>query len=162
MQMMKHVVLALAASLLAGGALAAVSVSYTDPAQFTDMPRSERDQVRVLKDISEHFDDLGKKLAPGQDVDIVITNIDLAGRVDMMRRMGGDDIRIMTGGADWPHMTLTYKLTEHGKQVAGGDAQLSDMMYLQRVNRYSTGDTLRYEKLMLDDWFNQTFGTKRK
>jgi hypothetical protein len=34
------------------------------------------------------------------------------------------------------------------------------MSYLQRINRYSTSDALRYEKKMIDDWFENTFGIK--
>jgi hypothetical protein len=29
------------------------------------------------------------------------------------------------------------------------------MMYQQQLNRYSSGDPLRYEKRMLDDWFKK-------
>jgi hypothetical protein len=35
------------------------------------------------------------------------------------------------------------------------------MMYMQRLNRYSDGDTLRFEKQMLDTWFDKTILHKR-
>ena len=151
-------VLALAAGLLAGAAMAATTtVSYIKPDSFIDMPRSQPDQERVMRELTAHFVKLGKTLPPDQFLAIYITNIDLAGRIDMMRRMGGNDIRIMNGGADWPRIELHFSLREHGQVLSSGDEQLSDMVYLQHVNQYSSGDTLRYEKAMVDNWFYKKF-----
>ncbi len=33
------------------------------------------------------------------------------------------------------------------------------MAYLQRLNRYAGGEPLRYEKHMLDEWFDAQFGS---
>ena len=66
----------------------------------------------------------------------------------------------MTGRADWPRLRLRYTLEQHGKVIASGNAYLSDMSYLQHINRYSSNDALRYEKRMIDDWFKNTFGVK--
>jgi hypothetical protein len=60
---------------------------------------------------------LGKGLRPGQDLKIEITDIDLAGREDPMRR-GAMDVRIMDGRTDWPRMRLRYQLEQHGKVIA--------------------------------------------
>ena len=39
--------------------------------------------------------------------------------------------------------------------VAGAEEQIADLNYLVSVNRYPEGDRLRYEKAMLDDWFEK-------
>ncbi|HZX26131.1 MAG TPA: DUF3016 domain-containing protein [Telluria sp.] len=41
--------------------------------------------------------------------------------------------------------------------VASGEDRLSNMDYLMRLNIYSSGDPLRYEKQMIDDWFKSDF-----
>jgi len=150
--------LILAAALLAGaGAVSAgVTVKYENPDKFMDMPRWEKDREQVMKDLSEHFAKLGKKLPAGQDLVITVTDIDLAGREEPSRRRI-DDIRILRGGADWPTMQLKYSLEQNGQVLAAGDERVSNMMYLSRLNRYNSGDQLRYEKQMLDEWFRDKF-----
>jgi hypothetical protein len=147
----------LAAALLAcvGVASAGVTVKYEDPSKFQDMPHNDRDRDQVLKDLSEHFAKLGKKLPAGQDLIITVKDIDLAGREEPTRRRI-EDIRILRGGADWPSMQIQYTLQQNGQVIKSGDEHVANMMYLNRINRYDN-DSLRYEKQMLDDWFREKF-----
>ena len=147
------------ALLASSSAWAGVQVNFSKPDDYSDMPFSTRDREQILAGLAEHFQLLGKGLRPGQDLKIEITDIDLAGREDPMRR-GAMDVRIRDGRTDWPRMRLRYQLEQHGKVIASGNAALSDMSYLQRINRYSSSDALRYEKKMIDDWFENTFGIK--
>lgn len=151
----------LAALALAAGssAWAGVQVTFDKPDDYSDVPFSSRDREQVLTGLANHFTWLGKSLPPGQDLRIEITDVDLAGREDPARR-GAFDVRVMTGRADWPRLRLRYTLEQHGKVIASGNAYLSDMSYLQHINRYSSNDALRYEKRMIDDWFKNTFGVK--
>ncbi|MYM96869.1 DUF3016 domain-containing protein [Duganella vulcania] len=151
--------LAASLALLAGAAWADVSVSYVKPEDFTDVPRNAIDRARVLKDFSDYFATLNAKLPPGQNLKIEVLDIDMAGRM-WPRRNGGEDIRVLNGGADWPRMRLHYTLEQDGKVLRSGDEQVSDMNYMQGISRYHDGDTLRYEKQMLDDWFNKTIVPK--
>ncbi len=146
---------AAALALLASAAWADVSVSYVKPDDYTDVPRNAVDRERVLKDFSDYFATLNPKLPAGQTLKIEVLDIDLAGRM-WPRRHGGEDIRVLNGGADWPRMHLRYTLEQDGQTLRSGDEQLSNMNYLQGVSRYSDSDTLRYEKPMLDDWFKRT------
>ncbi|QYG04709.1 DUF3016 domain-containing protein [Janthinobacterium sp. PAMC25594] len=151
----------LAALALAAGssAWAGVQVTFDKPDDYSDVPFSSRDREQVLAGLANHFSWLGKSLPHGQDLRIEITDVDLAGREDPARR-GAFDVRVMTGRADWPRLRLRYTLEQHGKVIASGNAYLSDMSYLQHINRYSSNDALRYEKRMIDDWFKNTFGVK--
>lgn len=154
--------LSLAAILLAGTAGAAwaqVSVTYVKPEEFQDVPRGQIDRERLLKDFTSYFSTLDKKLPAGQQLKIEVLDIDLAGRL-WPRRSGGEDIRIMNGGADWPHMKLRYTLEENGTVLRSGDSDLSNMLYQQRFTRYSDSDPLRYEKQMIEDWFDKTITPK--
>jgi hypothetical protein len=96
--------------------LAQVTVTYVKPEDFTDVPRNPIDRERTLKDFSDYFKSLEKKLPAGQSLKIEVLDIDLAGR--LYPRRGGDDIRIMNGGADWPHMHLKYTLEQDGQSCA--------------------------------------------
>ena len=146
-----------AAALLAaaGAASADVTVNYVKPDDFVDMPRSPQDREQVLRDLSRHFASLGKELPAGQNLKVTITDVDLAGWLEP-RRWAMDDIRIMRGGADWPTMNVTWTLEQNGQVVKSGTDTLKNMMYQQRLNRYSSSDPMRYEKQMMDDWFQKS------
>lgn len=139
---------------------AQVTVNYVKPEQFSDIPYNVRDRERVIKALSEHFSQLGRQLPAGQTLRVEVLDVDLAGRM-YPRRHAPDDLRVLNGGADWPHMHLRYWLEENGRLVRSGDSELSNMMYLDRLNRYPGDDPLRYEKQMMDDWFRQEFGVRR-
>lgn len=155
MRLITRSLLAAAVSLLAAGAAwAEVTVTFVKPEEFADVPHSVIERERMQKDFADYFVKLGKKLPDGQKLSVEVLDIDLAGR--LWPRRSGDDIRVMNGGADWPHMHLRYTLEQNGQTLRSGDEQLSNMMYQQRSSRYAEGDPLRYEKQMVDDWFDKT------
>jgi hypothetical protein len=157
---LKHLALAGLVLLSAGGASAAVTAAFSHPENFRDMPFGQYDREQVLRDLGDHFARLGKDLPPGQNLRVEVLDLDLAGEIRPNFR-GRQDIRILRGGADWPSMVLRYTLESNGRVIASGEDRLSDMGYLQRINRYSDGDTLRYEKRMIDDWFKAKFSRRR-
>jgi hypothetical protein len=157
----KRMALAGLFGLSAGGASAAVTVTFSHPENYRDLPFATADRERVLKDLGEYFASLGKDLPAGQDLRVEVTDLDMAGRIHPNFR-GVQDLRILRGGADWPHMALRYSLESNGRVIAGGEEHLSDMTYLDRINRYSDGDTLRYEKRMIDDWFKNKFVPRKQ
>ena len=160
--MKSHTAKVALAGLLALGAASAsagVTVNYVESDKFADMPFEPWEREAVLRDLASYFAELGKELPPGQDLTVDITDIDLAGREYPSR--GTHDLRVLKGGADWPMITLRYTLTNNGQVVSSGNERLSDMMYMNRMNRYSDGDRLRYEKRMVEDWFNKTILKKK-
>jgi hypothetical protein len=146
--------------LSAGAASAAVKVTYNHPENFADLPFSTWDREDVLKQLTDHFNKLGKALPPGQDLDVEVLDVDLAGR-EYPGRSTGRDIRVMRGGADWPRIHLRYSLVANGNVIKSGDAKLSDMDYLHRIGHYMDGDALRFEKEMIDQWFEKNIGPVR-
>ena len=160
MRLMTKPLLAAALALLASGAAwADVSVTFVKPEEFIDMPRSPIDRERLQQDFARYFASLNKQLPAGRNLKIEVLDIDLAGQT-WPRRSGGEDIRIMRGGADWPRMHLRYTLEENGQLLRSGDEQLSNMNYQQRMGRHSDSDPLRYEKQMIDEWFGKTIVPK--
>jgi hypothetical protein len=142
-------------------AKAAVTVAFVQPENFRDLPFSPIERERLLKDFAEYFATLNKSLPAGQDLRIEVLDLDMAGRIVPNAR-AGEDLRVMRGGADWPHMKLRYTLSANGQVLSSGEEQLSDMSYLDHINKYSSGDSLRYEKHMVDDWFDKKFRTGNK
>ncbi len=131
----------------------AVTVTFTQPENYVDMPFAPWERDRVMKDLQTHFDKLGATLPSGQDLKIEILDIDLAGQIEPQTR-GTHDLRIMRGRADWPTIQLRYRLESAGVVIKSGESRVNDMNYLQnRINRYAANESLRYEKRMLDEWF---------
>ena len=155
---MKNVIQKLAVSgllaLAAGVASAGVTVNYIQPERFSDLPFTPWEREQVLEELTEHFTSLGAKLPPGQNLRIDVQDVDLAGRIHHGR--GARELRIIRNGAEWPRIDLQYTIESNGQVLRSGDAQLRDMGFMDRISRYSDGDTLRYERRMIDDWFYST------
>jgi len=144
-------------ALTAGSAGAAVTVTYVQPDRFSDVPFVTWEREDTLKELTEHFTKLGNSLPPGQDLRIEVLDVDLAGRAIPSARLGRD-IRVMRGQADWPRIQLRFSLEQDGQVLKSGEAQLSDMNYLNHMSYYFDSEPLRYEKQMIDDWFEKTIG----
>ncbi|MBD8529639.1 MULTISPECIES: DUF3016 domain-containing protein [unclassified Massilia] len=152
---MKNVIRTLAVSgllaLAAGSASADVTVNYIEQERFSDLPFTPWERESVLKELTGHFAKLGAKLPPGQNLRIDVRDVDLAGREYPGR--GARDLRIVKNGAEWPRIDLRYTIESNGQVVRSGDAQLRDMSFMDRSNRSTGSDFLRFEKRMIDDWF---------
>src|SRR5438128_1156562 len=123
----RHLALAGLSLLSCAGASAGVTVSYVHPENYADMPFASWEREQVLKDLTEHFNHLGKSLPAGEDLKVEVLDLDLAGRLHPNFRSTAQEIRILRGGADWPHMHLRYSIESGGKVISSGDAQLNNM-----------------------------------
>jgi hypothetical protein len=129
--------------------------NYTDAGYSRDSP-SERERAVVQRDIEHHLQSLAARhLTEGDSLAIEVLDVDLAGRFEPFAAR--DDLRIVRD-ITWPRMTLRYTLTRNGAAQAPVEERLSDRSFLMSINRYPSGDRLRYEKAMLDDWFARRFG----
>lgn len=155
----RHTALAALLLAVAAGASAGATVTFVQPDKFSDVPFASWERERVLKDLQLHFDKLATRLPAGQELNVEVTDIDLAGET-WPARFRGQDIRVMKGGADWPRISLRYTITQGGQVVKSGQENLADMSYLQNMTRYGGDDTLRYEKRMLDTWFRERVAIK--
>jgi len=160
----------IAAAMLAGGACAAaqaaasLSVVFVNPEGFTDAIYShpygsQQERAEVLRDIERHLRQLAdRELPAGDSLRIEVLNIDLAGWFEPWRNPGYADVRVLRE-VTWPRIKLRYPLTRGDQLLASAEEHVSDLNYLMTVNRYSVNDRLRYEKAMLDDWFDRRFVT---
>ncbi len=99
----------------------AVSVQWTDPAQFSEIKfsgnRWESEQGTWVVDLARYLrDEAGQRLARGQTMDVTITDIDRAGRYEPVVRAAMQDIRIVKDIYP-PRMTLRFVVK--GRAQAG-------------------------------------------
>jgi hypothetical protein len=148
--------LILASSSAAAGG---VSIKFANAENYTDMPFATWEREDLLKELGEHFAKLGARLPANEELQVEVVDFDPAGRIRHNFRYARE-LRVMTGGADWPHMELKYTHLRDGQVVASGSERINDMNYLHRMNNYQRGDTLRYEKRMIDDWFKDRIAAR--
>lgn len=148
--------LATAVFFTASAASATVKVDFSKPEKYTDIPSTSHGKQEMMATLRKHFEVLGAKLPAGQNLTVDVQDIVLAGRHDPFifgTRMVDPDLRVFRGRTDWPRMEFKYTVESEGKTLQSGTAKISDMNYQMGHNKYSSNESLRYEKKMLDEWF---------
>ncbi|RZL39267.1 MAG: DUF3016 domain-containing protein [Rubrivivax sp.] len=143
---------------LTAAAQADVQVNFVKPESFIDIKDNNgfRDED-VLKDIQTHLVAQAQKYLPGRDVRISVTDVDLAGQVEPFGR-SATWLRVMRT-VTLPSISLEYEVRDGDKVVQQGKATLRDMNYQDGFNSYFASESLRYEKRMIDRWFQSEFRT---
>ena len=138
-----------------------VEVAFLEPARYSDAGRDPAESRRNEDTLARHLEGLGERyLAAGQVLKVDVLDVDLAGTLRPSRH-GTGEIRIVRGGADAPHIRVRYTLSEGGQVVKSAEETVTDLSYLAHANIPPTGDPLRLEKRMLDDWFKARFVDKK-
>jgi hypothetical protein len=146
---------ALALGLAGAPAMAAAEVKFVHPENFADAGESGRDRDQHLQQIAEHLQRQAEKFAPGKQLTFEVTDVDLAGEIEPVgRRM--ERLRVMRSVTS-PRIEFRYLIREANQPDRQGEAQLRDLGYQMRSSRYWDSDPMRYEKRMLDDWFQAEF-----
>lgn len=144
-----------------------LSVVFLHPQKYVDAGysrpfASEAERAAVQRDIEQHFQRLAERhLAVGDSLKIEVLDIDLAGHFEPLGLRNGTDLRVVRG-VTWPRIKLRYVFSRGGQVVARGEEQVSDKSFLMGGNRYPSSDRLRYEKAMLDDWFERLVAKRRQ
>jgi len=140
---------------------ATVTVSFTNPENYTDIGWYRDEPNTEMKEIEAHLKKLGERyLPPNQLLKIEVLDIDLAGTLNLSRRFG-QGVRIVRGKADWPRIKLHYVLEAGGRALVDQQEDVADMGYLQRPSRLNSNQSLSYEKQMLEVWFRQRFAAQK-
>lgn len=143
-----------------------VSVTWTDPAQFSEIRSSgnrweaERgDWVRQLAEYARTS--AAKQLAPGEKLEITITDVQRAGRYEPWRGPNMQHVR-MVRDIYPPRLSLNYTLYgADGQVLAQNERKLSDPGFLMGSAPLNETDSLRYEKRMIDDWTRRDLRQQR-
>lgn len=140
-----------------GMAQAATVVTFERPESYTDASlRSDRGPSRgTLTQIDAYMRKLGDRfLKPGQTLKVTVLDVDLAGEFQPWR--SPYDIRFLQP-VTWPKIALRYELIEDGQTRLSAAETVSDQNYLMNAAVTNTSDPLRYEKRMLENWFQARF-----
>nr|WP_218583961.1 DUF3016 domain-containing protein [Pseudomonas akapageensis] len=138
-----------------------VDISYKHPESFSDASLNANGYERgaddyVMNSLSSYMERLGARyLKPGQQLQIEVDDIDLAGRYEPWRP-NASQVRFMRD-ITWPIINPHYVLKQDGRVLSQDDARVMDQLYLQRPGRAGSNDRLYAEKAMLDDWFRTKF-----
>ena len=150
-------------SLAASPAAAQVRVTFVAPERYTDAQNrfGSGPSLRVvLAEMRRLFETLGDAvLAPGQALDIAVLDIDLAG-LDQPSFGAAQGVRVVTDITP-PRFRLRYALKERGRTVLAAEETVSDINFLLRATRLSSGQTFFYEREVLRDWFQARFVQRR-
>jgi hypothetical protein len=98
-----------------------------------------------------------RRLTEGQRVEITVTNIDMAGDIEVWRNPRFCDLRTMKDVYP-PRVDVRFRILDaDGKEIRAGTRRLVDVNYLDR-SAPSGVDPLRYEKSLLADWLQRELG----
>jgi len=136
-----------------------VTVRYDDPQHFTETRRSSminRSEAEAWREpLKAYFAQRAARiLAPGQRLEIDVTDVDLAGEYEPWRSGSLRDVRIVKNIYP-PRIDLSFKLYgADGSVLREGERKLRDPAFFQRTP-LNNQDSLRYEKAMIDRWLRQ-------
>jgi hypothetical protein len=141
-----------------------VEVQFLEPTKFTDVRGSlndESDRNGYLDQLRTHINTIAPEyVSDGQKLQITFTDVDLAGDFPPGRSPNADTIRVMKPIYP-PRMAFSYRLTDaSGAVVKEGKADLTDPNYMTTAALTDRNDPLRYDKVLVSDWFRKEFGRK--
>lgn len=137
-------------------AASAVHVRYAHPESFTEArqtPPGERQDARSylapLKHYIQHR--ASRVLQPGQQLSIVVTDVDRAGQYEPLFGAQNGWMRVIRGTYP-PRIDLHFTLRNaQGTVVKQGTRKLLDLGFMDTISATDT-DPLRYEKALVDRW----------
>ena len=146
----------------AGVAAGMVSVTYDEPSRFSDAREggfeSEAARRAWLDALCEHLSERAAAALPtGQRLEVHITDVKRAGGFEPWRGPQAAHLRVVRDVYP-PRIDLRFRrLAADGSVLQSGTRQLRDPSFLMRPPRYAN-DTLRFEKVLVDDWVEREFG----
>lgn len=136
-----------------------VRIEFLRPERFTDVGNrpflSEKVRDAYLVDLHRHIERRALRLlADGHTLRILVTDIDMAGAFGASRR-GLSDVRVIRDSHP-PRIDLQFRI-DAGAMVKQGERRLRNLDF-QTGGLMYRGDSLRYEKALLDDWLDRELG----
>ncbi len=132
----------------------AVTVKFNEPDKFTDAAahfNGGTDQY-YLDTLSEHLQKVAaRQLAPGQKLEVTITDIDLAGDF-IPSNPKLMDVRVIKD-IYIPRMVLFFRLLDADRKViTEGERKLTDLNFMNNLGLVDRDQPLFYDKALLTEW----------
>lgn len=138
-----------------------IKVSWQAPEKFSDIrPASDtkkRFQEKVIRAFDKMWGEFAQDLPAGYQLNIVMTDLDLAGDVNPMYRANHTDIRVIKD-IYIPRVKLDFVLTGPMQQeiAKGTDVKIQDMGFMNHAAMNTMSREFHYEHEMLKKWFKKT------
>lgn len=162
-----------ASMLFATPSLANVEIEWKSYEDYSDIRPVNQSRKRFAKNtfkrIEKYMTRLMRDMPEDQTLSMVVTDLDLAGRVQFagaavsfrpgLPNIGNNalDLRVIDT-IDFPSIEFSYTLTDaSGNVLRSGEESIKDLDFQTRVLSIPRNQQLRYEKQMLRDWFYQAF-----
>ena len=136
-----------------------VSITWQSPDKYSDIEstgeRQSRFEQRAFDSITENLAKLADKvLTHGEQLQLTVTNLDLAGDVRPTFGASANDIRVLKDIYP-PKITFSYRVNKGQEVILSGDEELRDLNYLGGIQPRRQ-ESFMYENQMLKQWFNKT------
>ncbi|SQH74949.1 conserved exported protein of unknown function [Shewanella benthica] len=140
-----------------------VKITWQDPKNFRDVKAvsdiQSRYEARTFATLTKGLDKAARKiLKPEQKLELIVTDLDLAGDVRPTFGATMNDIRLVKDIYP-PRITFSYSVLEGDKVVMVGNEKLTDMNFMHNIGRMND-KPLRYENKLLADWMKKTVEPK--
>ncbi|QFU24608.1 DUF3016 domain-containing protein [Shewanella eurypsychrophilus] len=140
-----------------------VKITWQDPKSFRDVKAASdiqsRYEARTFETLTKNLNkEAGKILKPEQKLEMIVTDLDLAGDVRPTFGATMNDIRVIQDIYP-PRITFSYSILEGDKVVMVGDEKLTDLGFMHTVGRMND-KPLRFEDKLLADWMKKTVKPK--
>lgn len=135
----------------------AVQVQWGDPARFTEIRHSRNRALARRGDwlvqLAHYLRERAQaRLPEGERLEITIVDLARAGQYEPLPGTPADDVRVYRDLYP-PLLVLDVRrLDAQGRVLEQGRRTLRDPAYLTRGAVIGSGDPLRYEKRLIDDW----------
>lgn len=136
-----------------------VVVNFVQPDRYADIGRTSAERERTLRVLADQLQALAARLSAGQTLSVDVLDVRLAGE---QNPFVFDDARVLRNRADWPRMTLRWRLDGAGAALAQGEDHLAYPDYFFGALGREAGGELPYERRMLEAWFaDKVLGSRR-
>lgn len=140
-----------------------VTIVWQNPQNFRDIKSSGELQSRYEKRLFETLTtninkEAVKLLKPTQKLELIVTDVDLAGDMRPTFGASANDLRVVKDIYP-PRMTFSYQVFDNGYLIIAGDERLSDIGFLTGIPPQN-GRSFIYETQMLTDWLAKTIAPK--
>ncbi|MCL1050104.1 DUF3016 domain-containing protein [Shewanella abyssi] len=140
-----------------------VKVEWQDPKSFRDVRSGgeiqSRFEKRTFEELTKNLNkEAAKILQPNQKLEMVVTDLDLAGDVRPTFGATMHDLRVVKDIYP-PRITFSYKVTEGEQVIIAGNEKLTDLNFMYSIHKNSSRPN-RYENALLTSWLKDTIKPK--
>jgi hypothetical protein len=130
-------------------------VIWQNPEKYSDIRASHERQDRFQEKLFKHFDkvftELATQLPSDAQLEITVTDFDLAGEIIPRAGNRFNEIRIIKEIYS-PKISFSY-VYSYKDQIVSGTENLRDMNYMSGIGRSSNRAEFEYEEKMIRKWF---------